>query len=113
MLFPTSQESSRQSGGAVLRPRSRPLSGGMALLVAVAASMALTACGQSDSKTYDISPIFPLSADKCVKYDGKTEGAGFGARCWVTKSKCEQAVQDWRQAMREGGVSDAIQFSCN
>ena len=85
----------------------------MALLVAVAASMTLTACGQGDSKTYDISPIFPLSADKCVKYDGKTEGSGFGARCWVSKSKCEQAVQDWRQAMREGGVSDAIQFTCN
>jgi hypothetical protein len=58
---------------------------------------ALSACNQSDSKTYD----------KCAKYDGKTEGAGFAAQCIVTKAKCEQAAQDWQQAVQQGDVTDA------
>ena len=74
--------------------------------------LALSACGHKNAKTYDIAPIFPLSSDKCQKYDGKTEGSGIAARCWVTKSECEQAASDWRQAMRTGGVTDAIEFKC-
>jgi hypothetical protein len=31
----------------------------------------------------------------------------------VTKSECEKAAADWRNAMRNGGVGDAIEFSCN
>jgi len=79
------------------------------------AATALTAsgCGGGDSKTYDISPIFPLSSNKCANYDGRTEGSGLMAHCWVTKEKCEQAASDWKQAMQQGGVTDAIQFSCD
>lgn len=85
----------------------------VAFLAAAITAVAVSACGQSESKGYDIAPIFPLSSDKCGKYDGQSEGTGLTAHCWVTKAKCEQAVQDWRQAMREGGVSDAVQFTCN
>jgi hypothetical protein len=74
--------------------------------------LAVSACGQSDSKKYDIAPIFPLSSDKCAKYDGKAQGGGFSAHCWVTKTECERAASDWRQAMQQSGVSDAIEFSC-
>ena len=76
------------------------------------AALALAACSGSSSKSYDISPIFPLTANKCAKYHGKSEGSGFSAHCWITKSKCEQAAADWRLAMRSGGVTDAIQFTC-
>ena len=82
-----------------------------ALLVAVTLMSAVCGCSSSDSKTYDISPIFPLTANKCAKYDGKSEGSGFAAKCLVTRDKCEQAVQDWRNATRS--VGDAIQFRCD
>lgn len=73
-------------------------------------ALALSACGSKNEKTYDISPIFPLSENKCAQYGGDEEGSGFGASCWVTKEQCEKAAADWREAMR--GVSGAIQFSC-
>ena len=84
----------------------------VALLATAAIAIALTGCSTGGSKTYDIAPIFPLSADKCAKYDGKAEGSGLTSHCWVTKSKCQQAAADWRQAMRQGGVNDAIEFRC-
>src|SRR4051812_43475108 len=40
------------------------------------AFVSLAACNEHDSRKYDISPIFPLSADKCDRYNGKTEGSG-------------------------------------
>src|ERR1700693_739809 len=45
--------------------------------------IALSACSQASAKTYDIQPVFPLSADKCAKYDGKAEGTGIMGHCWV------------------------------
>jgi hypothetical protein len=75
--------------------------------------LSLTGCGQGGSKDYDIAPIFPLSADKCAKYSGTVEGSGITRHCWVTKEKCQQAAADWRQAMREGHVDDAIGFRCS
>ena len=96
--------------------RSQRTPTGSRLVIFSAATMtvlALSGCGQSDSKTYDISPIFPLSSDKCARYDGEVEGTGITAQCWVTKENCEQAAQDWAQAMREGGVPDAMQFRCD
>lgn len=80
------------------------------LLVTVVVALAVSACGAADDKTYDISPVFPLSANKCEKYDGRVEGSGISARCWVTKSECERAASDWRQAMQN--VPDAVEFSC-
>jgi hypothetical protein len=71
-----------------------------------------SACGHKDAKAYDIAPIFPLSSDKCAKYNGTAEGSGFGAHCWVTKVECENAASDWRQAMRQSGQTDAIEFRC-
>lgn len=85
----------------------------IAVFAATITVLALSACNNKDSKTYDISPIFPLSSDKCAKYDGKVDGQGITSHCYVTKAKCEQAAADWRQAMQQGGVTDAIQFSCN
>ncbi|HEX5990574.1 MAG TPA: hypothetical protein VFY75_10225 [Solirubrobacterales bacterium] len=82
-----------------------------ALLVTASAAVALAACGDG-GKTYDISPIFPLSADKCAEYNGEEEGSGFTATCMVTKDECERAAADWREAMQSSGVNDAIEFRC-
>jgi hypothetical protein len=84
----------------------------IAAFAAIITVLAVSGCGQS-SKTYDISPIFPLSSDKCTKYHGKSEGSGFDSHCWVSKAECEQASSDWKQSMQNGGVGDAILFSCD
>jgi hypothetical protein len=81
-----------------------------ALAVAIM-SVAQVGCGEG-GKEYDISPIFPLTEDKCAQYDGDQEGSGVSATCMVTKDQCEQAASDWRSSMQSSGVNDAIQFSC-
>lgn len=81
-----------------------------ALIAVTTIVLSAAACGHNDSRTYDIAPIFPLSAGKCAKYGGKAEGSGLSSHCWVTKSECEQAASDWRQAMQN--LPDAIEFSC-
>jgi hypothetical protein len=82
------------------------------VLFAVAGlSATLSACGGGD-KTYDISPVFPLTPNKCAKYHGDEQGSGITATCMVTKDGCERAAADWKQAMASGGVNDAIEFSC-
>ncbi len=116
--FVVRREKDAPSRGAVTvtesasKCRSRASSRLIAFFAVATTAVALSACGQGDSKSYDISPIFPLSANKCAKYDGTSEGSGFAAHCWVTKDKCQQAAADWREAMRQGGVTDAIQFEC-
>jgi hypothetical protein len=85
----------------------------VALFAVASIAAAMTGCGTSDAKTYDISPIFPLSSGKCAQYDGNQSGSGLGATCMVTKTECEKAAADWRSAMQSGGVNDAIQFSCS
>jgi len=85
----------------------------LAFAAAAATALSLTACGSSSSKTYDIAPIFPLSSDKCAKYDGNKEGDSITGHCWVTKEQCENAAQDWHNSMQQGGVTDAVEFSCN
>lgn len=82
-------------------------------LAAAALTIAVSGCSSGDEKRYDISPIFPLSANKCAEYHGDESGEGFNATCMVTKSECERAAADWRKVMRERGVNDAIQFSCD
>jgi hypothetical protein len=79
------------------------------MAAATTAALALAACGNQATK-YDISPVFPLSSDKCAKYGGTAEGEGITAHCWVTKSECEQAAADWRAAMQN--IPDAINFRC-
>jgi hypothetical protein len=81
-------------------------------LGAVAAAVALSACGQGE-KSYDISSIFPLTAGKCARYNGDEEGSGITATCMVSKDDCEQAAADWRESMQSSGVNDAIEFSCD
>jgi hypothetical protein len=100
--------------GAELDRKRRPrtTSRSIACFAVATAVLAVSSCGQTNSKTYDISPIFPLTANKCAKYGGKTEGTGFNAHCWVTKAECQQAAQDWMQAMQQGGVTNAIEFKC-
>ena len=82
-----------------------------AFFAAMGITVALGACG-GNSKSYDIAPIFPLTSDKCAKYGGDEKGEGFTASCMVTKEQCEKASADWRSAMQNSGVNDAIQFSC-
>jgi hypothetical protein len=82
-----------------------------ACLAMAAAAIALTACGGSD-KTYDISPVFPLSSGKCAEYHGDEEGSGITATCMVDKNECERAAADWRESMQSSGVNDAIEFTC-
>jgi hypothetical protein len=84
-----------------------------AVLVAAAMALALSGCSSGDDKAYDISPIFPLTENKCAQYNGDESGAGLAKTCMVTKSECERAAEDWHQSMRDGGVNDAIQFSCD
>lgn len=72
----------------------------------------LAGCG-GNAKTYDIGPIFPLSPDKCAKYDGDESGQGVIKRCMVTKEMCEKAAADWKAEMASGYVNDAIQFTCD
>ena len=85
----------------------------VATLAAAVVVLALTGCGDAGMKAYDISPIFPLSSGKCAKYGGDQQGSGITASCMVSKAECERAAADWRKAMETGGVTDAIEFSCN
>jgi hypothetical protein len=73
---------------------------------------ALSGCGGGGAQAYDISPIFPLSSGKCARYGGHEEGSGVTAKCMVTKAECEKAAADWRSAMQNGGVNEAIEFTC-
>lgn len=76
--------------------------------------LATSACSDASSggRDYDISPVFPLSAGKCARYNGVEEGEGLTSRCMVTKTDCERAASDWRDAMQSSGVRDAINFTC-
>jgi len=85
---------------------------GLAYLAAASLAIALTGCGGGSSKTYDISPIFPLSTGKCAKYGGVQQGSGLASTCLVTKAECEKAASDWREEMQASGVNDAIEFRC-
>jgi hypothetical protein len=84
----------------------------LAFVAAAGMAFALTGCGGA-ARTYDISPIFPLSSGKCAQYGGHQDGSGLAASCMVTKSECEKAAADWRTAMQNGGVDDPIEFTCN
>ncbi|MDR0593402.1 MAG: hypothetical protein LBG60_09170 [Bifidobacteriaceae bacterium] len=79
-----------------------------AAAVSVVMASALVGCGED--KKYDIGPIFPLTADKCEKYNGEKEGEGLTESCWVGKEDCERAAADWAEAMEN--VPDAIVFTC-
>lgn len=75
-----------------------------AVVAATTIAVALSGCGNVSAKTYDISPIFPLSAGKCAQYNGDQKGSGITATCMVTKTECKKAAADWRKAM-EGAAS--------
>ena len=81
--------------------------------LAVVALGGAVGCSSDDERSYDIAPIFPLSEDKCATYNGEEVGEGFTASCMVTKADCERAVNDWNSLMRERGVTDAMEFSCD
>lgn len=83
-----------------------------ALLVTAALLAVLSGC-TAEAKEYDIGPLFPLSPEKCAEYDGDASGEGFTSSCMVTKAECERAVADREEAMREGFVNDAMQFTCD
>jgi hypothetical protein len=83
-----------------------------ALFAAAGVVVALAGCGGGGAKAYNIAPIFPLSSDKCARYGGAPKGSGITASCMVTKAECEKAAADWRSAMQNSDVNDAIEFSC-
>ncbi len=73
----------------------------------------LIAPGCSDNdKSYDISPVFPLSQDKCQKYNGVQSGTFPNATCMVSKGDCERAASDWNAVMSTRGIRDAVRFTC-
>ena len=72
--------------------------------------MAATACGSGGSGTYDIGPIFPLTKNKCAKYNGKESGSGLSSQCLVGAADCKRAAADWLEATRN--LPDAIRFTC-
>ena len=82
-------------------------------LAAIGLAIALAGCTGAGAKEYDISSIFPLSADKCERYNGEEVGEGIAASCLVTKADCERAAADWNQTMTERGVQNAILFTCD
>jgi hypothetical protein len=84
----------------------------LALVAVVSTAVVLASCG-GDSKEYDISSIFPLSEDKCERYNGDEDGEGPTATCLVSKEDCERAAADWRDSMQSSGVNDAILFTCD
>ncbi len=85
----------------------------LAVLAAASVGAAVCGCGGGGAaQAYDIAPIFPLSSGKCAHYGGHEEGSGLTAKCMVTKEECEKAAADWRNAMQNGGVNEAIEFSC-
>jgi hypothetical protein len=81
--------------------------------VLAALAVVLAGCSSASAKEYDISPIFPLSPDKCETYNGDEEGEGIHARCLVTQAECERAAADWDRSMTESGLRDAIRFTCD
>lgn len=83
-----------------------------ARFAAATTAVALTGCGDGAQKTYDFSPIFALCSGKCAACDGDQKGSGITATRVVTKSECEKAAADWRNAMQDGGVPDTVEFSC-
>jgi hypothetical protein len=83
------------------------------LAAAVMLTIGATSCSDENARQYDISPIFPLTSDKCAQYNGEESGEGLSATCMVTKADCERAAADWRQAMSDGGVTDGILFTCD
>lgn len=82
------------------------------VLLVMGVVLVLAACG-GGGKSYDIAPIFPLSAGKCAKYNGDQSGSSVTESCMVTKDECERAVADWQEAMQSSGVNEAIEFSCS
>lgn len=104
--------SCEHSAKFVARRRRLGLTRASIALAVTAGAIALAGCGGA-SKTYDIAPIFPLSSDKCARYGGDQEGSGPAATCKVTKDECEKAATDWREAMDNRGINDAIDFRCN
>jgi len=83
-----------------------------AVAVAVILALSFSSCSSAEEKKYDISPIFPLSPNKCEKYNGEVEGTGISAHCWVTLTDCKRAAADWAASMKKSGVNEAILFRC-
>ncbi len=99
------------------RIRKKAIARTLALTAALLSVCALSACnpsgsGASSTHSYDISPIFPLSPGKCAQYGGDQQKSGSGGACLVTKAECERAASDWRRSMTDGGINDAIEFTC-
>lgn len=86
------------------------LSGRRQAIATITAGMlivfSLTGCDFSGGKNYNIGPIFPMSPNKCQKYNGKEDGRS----CWVSLEDCKRAATDWSQLVK--GQPNAIRFKC-
>lgn len=78
----------------------------MTALASVALMLGASGCNSAGGATYDIAPVFPLSANKCEKYNGKKDGR----HCWVNLDDCKRAAADWAESTKN--VSGAIKFKC-
>ena len=92
------------------RKTTSPLHTRVGAVCAAAVLLLASACSSDSGKNYDIAPVFPLTANKCEKYNGTAKGSGLTASCMVTKADCERAAADWAAAMKN--ISDAVRFKC-
>jgi hypothetical protein len=85
------------------------------VLATVILAVGIVGCGGGSDKSYNIGAIFPASdpVAKCAKYGGTYNPESILEECMVTKQECERAAGEWNAAMREGGVNDTINFSCD
>jgi hypothetical protein len=82
------------------------------LLVAVSLAVFVAACGGGSGKGYNIGEMGFMDAAKCAEYGGTYNAESILEACMVTKEECERAAGEWNAEMREGGVNDGIDFSC-
>lgn len=81
-------------------------------LATVVLVVVVAACGGGSNKSYDIGE-FTFSAEKCAEYGGTYDEESITESCMVTRDECERAAGEWNASMQEGGVNDAIDFSCD
>lgn len=83
-----------------------------ACLVAAVLAVAITACGGGSGKSYDIGEMGFMDAAQCAEYGGTYDEESITESCMVSKGECERAAGNWNTEMREGGVTEAIDFGC-
>lgn len=79
-----------------------------ALAALAVATIAISFTGCGDEQRYDIGRVLPIAGNECEDYAGTAEGEGAERSCWVTRSECKRAANDWGEAARESGGNDTL-----